>query len=53
MQELEDLQADIKVYKNLDKNEVEQAFWTGNLPTICSLDPKLRNMFDWKGNIFM
>ncbi|KAL5248067.1 hypothetical protein ACHWQZ_G017294 [Mnemiopsis leidyi] len=34
LQDLEDLQADIKVYKDLDKKETEQTFW-GDLEVVC------------------
>ena len=34
LQDLEDLQADIKVYKDLDKNKTEQTFWE-DLEVVC------------------
>jgi hypothetical protein len=34
LQDLEDLQADIKVYKDLDKNKTERTFWE-DLEVVC------------------
>ena len=34
LQDLEDLQADIKVYKDLDKNKTEQTFWE-DMEVVC------------------